>query len=276
MVPVLSSSSVSTSPAASTARPEVATTLKRTSRSMPAMPIAESRPPIVVGISVTKQRGQHRHAERRAAVTGQPHQRDDRDQEDERQTREQDVERDLVRRLAPGRAFHEGDHAVEERAAGGGGDAHDQPVGDDLGAARHRGAVAARLADHRRAFARDGALVDAGDPLDHLAVATGSGRRPRPGPVRRRCSIEAGVGWNRARSSGRSSAFAIVSLRARRRLSARARPRPSATASAKVANSTVSQSQTAIASANPHAPPVGEVADAEHGHQRRHDLGRRR
>ena len=53
MVPVLSSSSVSTSPAASTARPEVAMTLKRTRRSMPAMPMAESRPPIVVGISVT-------------------------------------------------------------------------------------------------------------------------------------------------------------------------------------------------------------------------------
>ena len=53
MVPVLSSSSVSTSPAASTARPEVAMTLKRTSRSMPAMPMADSSPPMVVGISVT-------------------------------------------------------------------------------------------------------------------------------------------------------------------------------------------------------------------------------
>ena len=50
IVPVLSSSSVSTSPAASTERPEVAMTLKRTSRSMPAMPMAESRPPIVVGM----------------------------------------------------------------------------------------------------------------------------------------------------------------------------------------------------------------------------------
>ncbi len=53
MVPVLSSSSVSTSPAASTARPEVAITLKRIRRSMPAMPMAESRPPIVVGIRQT-------------------------------------------------------------------------------------------------------------------------------------------------------------------------------------------------------------------------------
>ena len=54
IVPVLSRSSVSTSPAASTARPEVAMTLKRISRSMPAMPIAESRPPIVVGMRQTR------------------------------------------------------------------------------------------------------------------------------------------------------------------------------------------------------------------------------
>ena len=53
MVPVLSSSSVSTSPAASTARPDIASTLKRTSRSMPAMPIADNSAPMVVGISVT-------------------------------------------------------------------------------------------------------------------------------------------------------------------------------------------------------------------------------
>jgi len=42
-----------TSPAASTARPEVATTLKRTRRSIPAMPMAEMRAPIVVGIKQT-------------------------------------------------------------------------------------------------------------------------------------------------------------------------------------------------------------------------------
>ena len=52
MVPVLSSSSTSISPAASTARPDLAMTLKRTSRSMPAMPMADSSPPMVVGIKV--------------------------------------------------------------------------------------------------------------------------------------------------------------------------------------------------------------------------------
>jgi len=53
IVPVLSSSSTSTSPAASTARPLVAITFAWIIRSMPAMPIAESKPPIVVGIRHT-------------------------------------------------------------------------------------------------------------------------------------------------------------------------------------------------------------------------------
>ena len=53
IVPVLSSSSTSTSPDASTARPDSASTLRRTSRSMPAIPIADSSAPIVVGISAT-------------------------------------------------------------------------------------------------------------------------------------------------------------------------------------------------------------------------------
>ncbi len=42
-----------TSPAASTARPDIASTLRCTSRSMPAMPIAERSAPIVVGMRQT-------------------------------------------------------------------------------------------------------------------------------------------------------------------------------------------------------------------------------
>ena len=53
MVPVLSRRSTSMSPAASTARPEVARTLRWRRRSMPAMPMALSRPPMVVGIRQT-------------------------------------------------------------------------------------------------------------------------------------------------------------------------------------------------------------------------------
>ena len=53
MVPVLSSSRVWTSPAASTARPLMASTLRWTRRSMPAMPMADSSAPMVVGIRQT-------------------------------------------------------------------------------------------------------------------------------------------------------------------------------------------------------------------------------
>ena len=53
IVPVLSSSSVSTSPAASTARPLIANTFLRRSRSIPAIPMADNRPPMVVGIRQT-------------------------------------------------------------------------------------------------------------------------------------------------------------------------------------------------------------------------------
>src|SRR5579863_3467462 len=53
MVPVLSRSRVLMSPAASTARPLMASTLYWTRRSMPAMPMAESKPPMVVGIRQT-------------------------------------------------------------------------------------------------------------------------------------------------------------------------------------------------------------------------------
>ena len=39
------------------------------------------------------------------------------------------------------------------------------------GAAGHRGAVAARLPDHRGRLAGDGRLVDGGDPIDDVSVA---------------------------------------------------------------------------------------------------------
>ena len=54
MVPVLSSNNTSQSPAASTARPDIATTLACIMRLMPATPMAESKPPMVVGIKHTK------------------------------------------------------------------------------------------------------------------------------------------------------------------------------------------------------------------------------
>ena len=75
IVPVLSSSSTSTSPEASTARPESASTLRRTSRSMPAMPIALSSAPIVVGMSATSSAISVVTETRRARVLGERAQR---------------------------------------------------------------------------------------------------------------------------------------------------------------------------------------------------------
>ena len=171
IVPVLSSSSVSTSPAASTARPLIAITFLRSRRSMPAMPIADSRPPIVVGIRQTSSATITVADSAICAVERQRHQRHAGEQEDERQPDQQDVQRDLVGRLLARRALDQRDHPVEERLARVGGDAHDDAVGEHLGAAGDRRAVAAALADHRRRLAGDGRLVDRGDALDDLAVA---------------------------------------------------------------------------------------------------------
>ena len=247
MVPVLSSSSVAQSPAASTARPLIASTLRRTSRSIPAMPIAESSAPIVVGIRHTSSAtriddrllGVGEHRERL--------QRDGREQEDDREPGEQDVEGDLVRCLLPRRALDEGDHAVDERLARSGGDPHHDLVGEHAGAAGDRRAVAARLADHRRRLAGDRRLVDAGDALDRPRRRSGS-PRPRPPRTRRRdrarCSARP-----RCVPSGRRR-WATVSERVLRSVSACALPRPSAIASAKLANSTVNQRNSATRPVN--------------------------
>ena len=143
---------------------------------MPAMPMAESRPPIVVGIRQTSS------ATSTVTVIGLPwpaalhaierkrQQRDAGDQEDDRHRREQDVEGDLVRRLLPLGAFDQGDHAVEKGFAGVGGDAHDEPVGEDARAAGDALRSPPALADDRGALAGDGAFIDRGDAFDDLAV----------------------------------------------------------------------------------------------------------
>ena len=122
-------------------------------------------------------------------------------------------------------------------------DADDDAVGQHACATRDGTPVAARLPDDRGGLAGDGRLVDRGDALDDVPVARddlpglddhqvadgelGGGhaelldRRRRPGGRRCRCG------------SGRSDAACAL-------------PRPSATASARLPKSTVSQSQTAI------------------------------
>ena len=170
IVPVLSSSSTSTSPEASTARPDIASTLRCTRRSMPAMPIAESSAPIVVGMSATSSAIRTVCDVGVCGVDRERAERHDGGHERDREAGEQDVEGDLVRRLAPLGALHERDHAIEERLAGLLGDADHELIREQARAAGHGRAVAAGLADDRRRLAGDGRLVHRADALDHVAV----------------------------------------------------------------------------------------------------------
>ena len=166
-----------------------------------------------------------------------------------RQPDQQDVQRDLVGRLLARGALDQRDHAIEERLARIGGDAHDDAVGQHLGAAGDRRAIAAALADDRRRLAGDGRLVDRGDALDDLAVAGDelAGLDDHQVALAQRRRRDRLLACRRSPSTRRR---AVVSLRILRSVSAWALPRPSATASAKLAKTTVNQSQTVTAPVN--------------------------
>ena len=123
------------------------------------------------GNQADQQRDQHEDGLRRLGVHGEGLQRDHGEQEDDGEAGEQDAERDFVGRLLARGAFDQRDHAIEEGFAGVGGDAHLDPVGEDLGAAGDGGAIAAGFADDGGGFAGDGGLVDRGDAFDDFAVA---------------------------------------------------------------------------------------------------------
>ena len=182
IVPVLSSSSVSTSPAASTARPLIASTFRCMTRSMPAMPIAESRPPIVVGMRHTS-RAISTVSVVRAGVDRKRRQRRDRDEENDRQTRQQNRQRDLVRRLLALCAFDEGDHPIEEAFAGIRRYADDDVIGKYPRSAGNRAAVAAGFTNDRCRLAGDRRLVDGCRPAitsPSPAMISPAGRRTSP------------------------------------------------------------------------------------------------
>ena len=96
--------------------------------------------------------------------------RDDGCEEGDREPGEQDVERDLVGRLAPLGTLDEGDHTVEERLARLLRDLDHEPVGQEPGAAGDRRAVAAGFADHGGGLSGDRRLVDRAHALDDLSV----------------------------------------------------------------------------------------------------------
>src|ERR1019366_4846 len=91
--------------------------------------------------------------------------------EDQRQTRNHDVQRDFIWGLLALRAFDESDHSVEERLPGVRCDLDLDVVGEYFCAARDSAAVAAGFTDNRRAFAGDYGFIDAGGPFDRVAVA---------------------------------------------------------------------------------------------------------
>ena len=128
IVPVLSSSSVSTSPAASTARPDMASTLKRTRRSMPAMPIADKQRPDRGGDERDKQCDQDHHRHRAARIGDVARDGHGREHEDDGQSDQQDVERDFVWRFLALGALDQADHAIDERRAGRGRDPYADPI----------------------------------------------------------------------------------------------------------------------------------------------------
>ena len=117
-----------------------------------------------------EQRDQHGNRDFRAGIVRKRLQRDDDEQEDQRQYRQQDVQRDLVRRLLALRALDERDHSIQERVPGIRRHAHLDPVRDDARAASDGRPVAARLADDRRRLAGDRRFVDRSHALDDLAV----------------------------------------------------------------------------------------------------------
>ena len=162
--------------------------------------------------------------------------RHDRHHEDDRQAGQQDVERDLVRRLLALGALDERDHAVEERLAGLRRDLHDDLVGEHPRAARDRAAVATRLADHRRRLAGDRRLVDRRDALDHVAVAGNELAGPDDAEVADLQLARRDLGDACRRPAARTRPSRRASCAASRPAPC---PGPSAIASAKFANSTV-------------------------------------
>ena len=103
-------------------------------------------------------------------VVGKGFERGANDHENERETGQQDRQCDFVGCFLARGTFDQCDHPIEEALARTCGYLHPNAVGKHLRAARNGAFVAARFADHRRRFARDGAFVDRSEALDDFAV----------------------------------------------------------------------------------------------------------
>ena len=117
-------------------------TLKRISRSIPAMPMPRAGRRSSSD-QRDEQRDEHDDVNNRPGIAGEAPERHDRDQEDQRHAGEQDRQRQFVRRLLAFGALDQGDHAVDEGRAGRGDHAHLDPVGQRRSCPGHRRAIAA-------------------------------------------------------------------------------------------------------------------------------------
>ena len=185
---------------------------------------------------------------RRAGVDRVRLQRHDGGEERDRQAREQDVERDLVRGLAPLGALDERDHAVEERLARA-------PASPGSRAGRRAACVPPVTAERSPPASR---ITGADSPViaDSSTEPTPSMISPSAGMTSPAlddddvAALELGRRHLLERAARRVRRCAVVVVRVARSAFACALPRPSAIASAKFANSTVSQSQNAITPTN--------------------------
>ena len=81
------------------------------------MPMALSKPPIVVGIRQTSSATRTGIENTGAGINAERFQRDADEEKNERQRGEQNRQRDFVRRFLATRAFHQRNHAVQKAVA---------------------------------------------------------------------------------------------------------------------------------------------------------------
>jgi hypothetical protein len=145
-------------------------------RSIPAIPIADRSPPIVVGIDrrgdqANEKRHQYEYVLWSTGIDSKRLEGHNSEQKDDRETSQQNIERNLVRGLLTRSPLNELDHAVEERFPGIRGNAHLDFIRKNPRSTSNRRTISAGFADDRRRLARDRRLVDRRHTFDDLAVS---------------------------------------------------------------------------------------------------------
>ena len=104
-------------------------------------------------------------------VVGNRPERGGHDEEDQREHGQHDRQGDFVGRPLADGPFDQGNHAVEEGAAGAGGDLDDDPIREHPRAPGNARAVPSGLADHGGRLAGDRRFINGSHAFDDFAVA---------------------------------------------------------------------------------------------------------